>query len=923
MDANGTRYYLLLGRADWATCLTADGGARLGAIWDDDTPSAPTSGLHWDKTRAELTLEPRLFQFVAAPRDTAPSIAQRRGADRDRYGTWYWVADDGRSLRVASAGDGLSAAFWPPEGDQGLSPEPRYGDFAPLEPPAAPARPPLGGLAVTSDHYLVAGVLEPAGLLVFDLFAGGPPRQIRWPDAVPFAPFDMAARPDGGVWVLDRANRRLWALDRQLRVERRDQAELTLEPEAEDDFQPLAGEERTLPALTFPAGVDLDAASPLDMGDPIAVECLPDGTALVLDGDRGADFAEIFAYGLGGARGEPLSTAGMASLIEPGRATNFKLRGHDMAFAPGRVERDDEVVLGQLYLVASDGNQSFAFAVVERAGALRLEALTQYYPMRLFGGKALAGGAAPHYDFGDGWLPLVEQRRPRYADEAALRTPASAGGLVFDGREPDCVWHRVMIDACVPSDAELIVCSRAANTLDELREADWCNEPRPYRRTNGSELPYTEAGPYDTWELLLQQARGRYLQLELRLRGSGRSTPRVRALRAYYPRFSYLRYLPAVYSEEPVAASFLDRFLANLEGFYTALEDKVAAAQVLFDVRAAPPEALDWLASWLGVALDPAWDEARRRLFIRYAPLFFRRRGTIDGLLMALRLVVEDCVDERIFTDPEGSGRAGSIRIVERFRARRIPSVVLGDPSELAGLQVFDPAQRWAPGLGGANLQQRYAAYVADAGLVGELPAHFTPAAPTTRVAEWQAFARAALGFVPSVAATDETLWQDYLARHYRRVEALNDAYRLVGAARHAGFAGVALPAELPPDGAPLQDWYEFQGVTLPTARAAHRFTVMLPMPPGAYERQRERRDLARRVLELEKPAHTTFDLKFYWALFRLGEVRLGFDTLLDRGSRAPELMGPLILGQGHLVETYLAAGRVAPERGGRAGGTL
>ena len=41
--------------------------------------------------------------------------------------------------------------------------------------------------------------------------------------------------------------------------------------------------------------------------------------------------------------------------------------------------------------------------------------------------------------------------------------------------------------------------------------------------------------------------------------------------------------------------------------------------------------------------------------------------------------------------------------------------------------------------------------------------------------------------------------------------------------------------------------------------------------------------------------------------MFRLGEVRLGFDTLIQRGSRAPELMTPMIVGQGYLVESYLA----------------
>ena len=39
------------------------------------------------------------------------------------------------------------------------------------------------------------------------------------------------------------------------------------------------------------------------------------------------------------------------------------------------------------------------------------------------------------------------------------------------------------------------------------------------------------------------------------------------------------------------------------------------------------------------------------------------------------------------------------------------------------------------------------------------------------------------------------------------------------------------------------------------------------------------------------------------------GEARLGEDTQLGQGSRAPELLPPLILGQGFLAEGYIAPG--------------
>jgi phage tail-like protein len=425
----------------------------------------------------------------------------------------------------------------------------------------------------------------------------------------------------------------------------------------------------------------------------------------------------------------------------------------------------------------------------------------------------------------------------------------------------------------------------------------------------------TETG-YSTWELLLQRARGRYLQLRLRLTGNGRTTPRLRALRVYYPRFSYLEhYLPAVYREESESASFVERFLANLEGLYTALEDKIAAVQILFDVRSAPSEALAWLAHWFGIALDPAWDDSRRRLLLKYAMTFFQYRGTIPGLQMALRLALDECVDETLFTDLSTQGRRTSpIRIIEKYRTRRTPGVVLGDPTDTSGPRLVAQTTRWLPAQGGAMLAQRYTDFLKPSGLAPGQVVVFPITAPTdpALAATWQQFARDTLGFVPSATAADLPRWQDFLVRRYQRIDALNAAYRLSGTQQLGAFSEVLLPDTLPPDGAPLQDWYQFEGVVLAMHRTAHRFTILLPVPktereqPDAYQ---NRLDLARRVGEIEKPAHTIFDIQFYWALFRVGEVRLGHDTLLDRGSRAPQLLPPMVLGQGYLAQSYLAPG--------------
>src|SRR2546421_5571764 len=238
MDANGTRFHLFFGRGDWAKCsAVTDEGKEL--LIDTAWKSAAQQhaiGLRWNDEQGELTLEPRLFNF--AGNGSAPSVENRRGAARDRFGNWYWIDETSNKIRVLSSGSAETTDFWRLD-DLCLCKESTREDFQPVAEPSPQPSIKLSSLAVTENHFLVAGTTDPAGLLIFDLYAGGEPRQIFWPDEVAFKPFDMAARPGGGVWILDRVNRCYWALDRNFNVIGADAGGTVLSADAPDQFQPI------------------------------------------------------------------------------------------------------------------------------------------------------------------------------------------------------------------------------------------------------------------------------------------------------------------------------------------------------------------------------------------------------------------------------------------------------------------------------------------------------------------------------------------------------------------------------------------------------------------------------------------------------------------------------------------------------------
>jgi hypothetical protein len=183
---------------------------------------------------------------------------------------------------------------------------------------------------------------------------------------------------------------------------------------------------------------------------------------------------------------------------------------------------------------------------------------------------------------------------------------------------------------------------------------------------------------------------------------------------------------------------------------------------------------------------------------------------------------------------------------------------------------------------------------------------------------DWRAFVADGLTFTyAEVGDADTALYRDVLERRYRRVERMNTLY----GTGYAAFSAVPLPDTFPPAEPRLSDWVQFASLVVPLQRNAARFDVLVPVEAGLEQAEQQRRlDFVRRLVEREKPAHTEFEVKGYWALFRVGEARLGLDTLLDRGSRylpllLPGALGAVTVGRGHPwgVPDRFVAGRDRP----------
>lgn len=229
---------------------------------------------------------------------------------------------------------------------------------------------------------------------------------------------------------------------------------------------------------------------------------------------------------------------------------------------------------------------------------------------------------------GNLYVSFIDSERLFVLSRIAFRKSGYYCGI-FDAKQNNCQWHRILFDADLPARSNLVI---STFTSDDpiLPESLSLNSSN----SSGDEWDsMTFTGGFAAGDMLVQNPKGRYLTLKIGFESDSTVSPVVRNLRVYYPRDTYLKYLPAIYQQDTDSRDFLSRFLPIVESVMLTIEDKISNSSRYYNPLAAPDEFIPWLASWLDFALDDKWsDDKKRRLILRAVSLY-KERGTQEGLL--------------------------------------------------------------------------------------------------------------------------------------------------------------------------------------------------------------------------------------------------------------------------------------------------
>ncbi|GAA0377017.1 phage tail protein [Caldalkalibacillus horti] len=232
-------------------------------------------------------------------------------------------------------------------------------------------------------------------------------------------------------------------------------------------------------------------------------------------------------------------------------------------------------------------------------------------------------------------LHVLERRKRTNFSSATSGLKGIFLTTAFDSTEDGLEWHKVQLEAHIPDETQIRISYFASDRKDHwllghYRSLDeWILSDTDPIQVKCKELEGLWQGTLiSPRDALLFKAKGRYLWVKIEFIGSEFKTPVLNRLRVYFPRQTYLPYLPAVYQEEDTGQDFLARYLALFHTLFTEVEEEINQLPTYLDADVVTGPFLSWLSTWLGISSTDRWSEQQLRSLIKLAPELYPLRGT-------------------------------------------------------------------------------------------------------------------------------------------------------------------------------------------------------------------------------------------------------------------------------------------------------
>lgn len=142
----------------------------------------------------------------------------------------------------------------------------------------------------------------------------------------------------------------------------------------------------------------------------------------------------------------------------------------------------------------------------------------------------------------------------------------------------------------------------------------------------------------DPEDALLFDIEGRYLWFQILLTSQNGISPEITKIKLFFPKNTWMEYLPEVYQANPKSASFVERFLGIFQTIYQDMTQQIDSVAKFFDANSVNEEILRWLAEWMAIDDSYVWTEENLRYLVANALYLYSMRGTVDYLEKMVKL---------------------------------------------------------------------------------------------------------------------------------------------------------------------------------------------------------------------------------------------------------------------------------------------